>query len=110
MPSCKKMMMAHNRVPRFCAKKGYFCMHEMNKDGKGKGVFSGMSNRLYIFGHVEYKLIRVNVESTFVSRLIKNEMKIVSSRNSLFTRNITSSHKDEIKKKYGEIEHLHANL
>lgn len=77
MPSCKKMMMAHNCVARFCAKKGYFCMHEMNKDGKGKGVFPGMSNRLYIFGHVEYKLIRVNVESTFVSRLIKNEMKIV---------------------------------
>lgn len=50
-------------------------MHEMNKDGKGKGVFPGMSNRLYLFGHVEYKLIRVNFKSTFVSRLIKTRWK-----------------------------------
>ena len=56
MPSCKKMMMAHNRVASFWAKKAYLCMHEMNKDGKGKGgwcsqacitdsIFWGMSNK-----------------------------------------------------------------
>ena len=56
-------------------------------------------------------------------RLVIQEPKFIESRktrwiwdrsfqaeNSLFTRNITSSHKDEIKNKYGEIEHLHANL